>query len=153
MTTWGWELQLDMFGCDNNKLKDASFISDFKRKVIPAIDMTAYGDIHLAHFATHSHEAAGYSSFQFIETSSITGHYAENLGQAYLNVFSCKPFTPQIVINMACEMFDAQSYTPRFGPRGATAEGEYKFVKPVFRQEEGGPLVIKALVSEMGRVA
>ena len=34
---------------------------------------------------------------QLIETSLISGHFANDSNRAYLDIFSCKPYNPKIV--------------------------------------------------------
>jgi len=54
--------------------------------------MKAFGEPVCEHFATHDPQAAGYSLVQLIETSSITGHFVDRSGDAYIDVFSCRAF-------------------------------------------------------------
>lgn len=102
---WGYHLILDCKGCDKNKLKDGKNIIAFVKELVPAIDMKAYGEPTLAHFATHNPHAAGYSLVQLIETSSITGHFAEEIGDAYIDIFSCKPFDMEVAKRVVSEYF------------------------------------------------
>jgi S-adenosylmethionine/arginine decarboxylase-like enzyme len=62
--------------------------------------MVVYGEPVLKHFATHLPEAAGYSLVQLIETSAVTGHFCDTSGDAYLDVFSCKDFDPEVAIEV-----------------------------------------------------
>lgn len=146
--TWGFEIIIDLSGCNPRKLKDVGGIQAWLGRLIPAIDMKAYGSLQIEHFATHSHDAAGYSFLQFIETSSITGHLAENLGQAYINLFSCKVFDPEFVLKSAIEHFEATSFQKVFIERGNQNHFS-KIVHPVFKDGD----TIRELIGEMGRVA
>ena len=87
---WGYHLILDCKHCSVEKLKNPDNIRAFiqERLLVPGIDMKAYGEPVLAHFATHNEHASGYSMVQLIETSSITAHFAENIGELYLDIFS-----------------------------------------------------------------
>jgi S-adenosylmethionine/arginine decarboxylase-like enzyme len=67
--------------------------------------MVAYGDPVIEHFATHSHEAAGYTLLQMIETSNIAAHFAENIGQVYIDVFSCKAFDVEAALGICKKYF------------------------------------------------
>ena len=60
--------------------------------------MVAYGEPLLAHFAEHVPDAAGWSLVQLIETSSITGHFCDATGDAYIDVLSCKAFEPEAAL-------------------------------------------------------
>jgi S-adenosylmethionine/arginine decarboxylase-like enzyme len=96
---WGQHLLLDLAGCNANVCEKEA-IADFVRELVPAIDMKAYGEPLIVHFAEHSYEAAGYSLVQLIETSAITGHFGDNNRDAYLDIFSCKEFSEDIVIQV-----------------------------------------------------
>ena len=92
---WGQHLVLDLSGCDKAKISDGENILAWGRELVKAIDMVAYGQPLLEHFATHKLETAGYSFVQMIETSNICGHFAENLGEVYIDIFSCRDFDDQ----------------------------------------------------------
>lgn len=102
---WGYHLILDCKHCSVDKLKSADNIRAFIQTLVPGIDMKAYGEPLLAHFATHNPHAAGYSLVQLIETSSITAHFAENIGELYLDIFSCKPFDIEDAKRIVTEFF------------------------------------------------
>lgn len=67
--------------------------------------MRAFGEPVCEHFATHDPDAAGYSLVQLIETSSITGHFVDRNGDAYIDVFSCKPFDVETARAVVREYF------------------------------------------------
>ena len=91
-TYWGYHLILDCQGCAIKRVTDGENIRQFVKTLVKAIDMKAYGEPVIQHFAAHNPEAAGYSLVQLIETSSITGHFVDLNGDCYLDIFSCKPF-------------------------------------------------------------
>ena len=60
--------------------------------------MVAYGEPNIAYLPTPSRpECSGWSVVQLIYTSSITCHFADDSGDFYLDVFSCKEFDKEIV--------------------------------------------------------
>ena len=67
--------------------------------------MIAYGEPIVEHFASHSYEAAGYTLLQMIETSNIAAHFAENIGQVYIDVFSCKAFDVEVALGVCKKYF------------------------------------------------
>lgn len=116
---WGYEILIGLKGCNEKKLKDIYGVENWiLNELIPQIGMKAYGDFIAHNFATHSHEAAGWSFLQFIETSSISGHLAENIGQAYINLFSCKDFKEDLVAVSCIDYFEATEMEIKFIPRG-----------------------------------
>ena len=106
---WGYHLILDCKFCEPEKLKDPENIKKFIKDLVDGIDMVAYGEPTLAHFATHNEHAAGYSLVQLIETSSITAHFAENIGELYLDIFSCKSFEIEDAKRIVREYFAPKS--------------------------------------------
>lgn len=104
---WGQHLILDLGDCNEN-VCSKSAIAVFVKELVEAIDMIAYGEPFIVHFAEHSYEAAGYSLVQLIETSAITGHFSDNNRDAYLDIFSCKFFDNDIVIKVVEKHFAPQ---------------------------------------------
>ena len=102
---WGQHLVLDFNGCPKELLADKENILDWSKELVQAIDMVAYGEPIIEHFATHSHEAAGYTLLQMIETSNIAAHFAENIGQVYIDVFSCKAFDVEVALGICKKYF------------------------------------------------
>ncbi len=105
---WGQHLILDISGCPKNLLADKNNILAWNKEIVNAIDMVAYGNPIVEHFATHSHDAAGYTLLQMIETSNIAAHFAENIGQVYIDIFSCKSFNVDTAIEVCKKYFQPQ---------------------------------------------
>lgn len=93
---WGYHLLLDCKGCEKEKVGSKENLATFVKQLVKDIDMTAFGEPTIEHFATHNPKAAGYSLVQLIETSSITGHFVDDDGSAYIDIFSCKPFDLEV---------------------------------------------------------
>ncbi|WP_280442748.1 S-adenosylmethionine decarboxylase family protein [Nocardia brasiliensis] len=89
---WGLSMSLDLFGCEPNRLRDAGFLEEFVIRLCDDIGMKRYGTTQLAYFGSGA--AVGYSLVQLIETSCITGHFAEASNSAYLDLFSCAAYAP-----------------------------------------------------------
>jgi S-adenosylmethionine/arginine decarboxylase-like enzyme len=102
---WGYHLILDCRGGDLDAVRDRGTILAWVRRLVERIDMRAYGAPVCEHFATHDPDAAGYSLVQLIETSSITGHFVDRTGDAYIDVFSCKPFDIEAARSTVHESF------------------------------------------------
>lgn len=114
---WGQHLILDVADCNVNVCSKKA-ISVFVKELVNAIDMKAYGEPVIVHFAEHSHDAVGYSLVQLIETSAITGHFSDNNRDAYLDIFSCKSFDKNIVIQMLEKHFSPKKINAIFLNRG-----------------------------------
>ena len=120
---WGYHLILDASGCDLLSISDGENIKAFARELVTSIDMVAYGEPQAVHFGTGN--KAGYTLVQLIETSNICAHFVEENSQFYLDVFSCKEFDPETVINVAKKYFNCTHFNTAFLERKApTIEGE-----------------------------
>lgn len=89
---WGYHLILDCQGCLREKISDGDHIRTFAKALVARIEMKAFGEPLVQHFAAHEPTVGGYSLVQLIETSSITGHFVDQNGDAYLDIFSCQRF-------------------------------------------------------------
>lgn len=107
MAYWGYHLILDCGGCEKDKISSKEVIIAFTKELVKRIDMVAFGDPIVEHFATHDPSKAGYSMLQLIETSNLSAHFVERDNTAYFDVFSCKPFDNQCVIDTVKEYFGA----------------------------------------------
>jgi S-adenosylmethionine/arginine decarboxylase-like enzyme len=89
---FGFELILDCYDCDITIISSKEKLEEYARKLCEVIDMKPYGNPIVEYFGLSEPHTKGYSIVQLIETSSITGHFSEYWGNAYINIFSCKPF-------------------------------------------------------------
>ena len=105
---WGQHLILDMGGCNGNITRKES-IRAFVAELVDVIDMVAYGEPVIEHFATHNHEAAGYTLVQLIETSAISAHFSDHNRDVYLDVFSCKSVDGDRVLRVVDKYFEPKS--------------------------------------------
>lgn len=56
----------------------------------------------------------GYSALQFIETSSITLHFDETENRAFIEVFSCKFFDPDMAAEFCRKFLGAKKSKLRY---------------------------------------
>jgi S-adenosylmethionine decarboxylase len=104
-TYWGYHLILDCSGCSHEAITDAHTIYDFTKRLVKDIDMVAYGEPQIVNFG--SGNKAGYTLVQLIETSNICAHFVNENSTMYLDVFSCKQFDNEVVVNLVREFFGA----------------------------------------------
>ena len=116
---WGYHLILDCKNCDLDKIKNGDTIRTFTKTLVERIDMKAFGEPMVEHFATHDPAAGGYSLVQLIETSSITGHFVDENGDAYIDIFSCKTFDIETAKEVVKEFFNPEKMRTIFLTRQA----------------------------------
>lgn len=93
---WGIASSIDIYNCAPEKIRDAELIRRFVVELCDLIEMKRFGETQVVHFG-EDEKVAGYSMVQLIETSLISAHFANLTNAVYLDVFSCKPYPPQIV--------------------------------------------------------
>ena len=67
--------------------------------------MTGVQTCALPIFAEGSLDKAGWTMIQLIETSNIMGHFLDHNGDLYLDIFSCKDYNEQLVIDLLKQCF------------------------------------------------
>ena len=93
---WGIASAIDIYDCDPEKIRCAETIRRFVVELCELIEMKRFGETQVVHFG-EDERVAGYSMVQLIETSLISAHFANQTNTVYLDVFSCKPYDPEIV--------------------------------------------------------
>jgi S-adenosylmethionine decarboxylase len=111
---FGWELILDVYECNRGTISDEAAIKKFARGLCEAIGMKPYGEPLTPYFGEKLEHTKGYSLLQFVETSSIVGHFSEGSGAVYLNIFSCKEYDIEKAEDFAKEYFGAERAHSRF---------------------------------------
>ena len=98
MQYWGKHLVADVKACNISRATDPEYIRWFTKELVRMIEMVPHGEPQVVHFADGT-DLAGWTLIQLIETSSIIGHFLDHNGDLYLDVFSCKDFEEQRVMN------------------------------------------------------
>lgn len=122
--SWGYHLMLDCSHCIPMTIRNKNHIIIFAQTLVKRIDMVPFGEPQVQHFG--SGNKAGYTLVQLIETSNITGHFCEETDDLYLDVFSCKPFEPEVVEAVVDGFFKPQSKHSKFTLRQAGADLQLK---------------------------
>jgi|TARA_R110002167_G_scaffold7204_1_gene33960 S-adenosylmethionine/arginine decarboxylase-like enzyme len=110
---WGYHTLFDCKSCPVEKFTEEN-IRSFIKNIVWKIDMKAYGDPMIAHFATHNPAAAGYSFCQMIETSNITGHFVDETGDCYIDIFSCKDYDKGIAKEVINKFFKPRGISMKY---------------------------------------
>ncbi len=105
---WGWHLVLNLYECSAQLIESEEVIAKFVVDLCDKIEMRRFGDPVIINFGDDP-AVTGYSLFQLIETSNIAGHFANQSQAAYLDVFSCKEFDPQITAEFCSAAFEAKT--------------------------------------------
>ncbi|HDM36124.1 MAG TPA: S-adenosylmethionine decarboxylase [Candidatus Syntrophoarchaeum butanivorans] len=103
---WGLSTSIDLHGCDPQLIRDPEMIKRYIDELCDLIDMKPFGEMEIVYFG-EKNDNGGYSAVQFIETSLISAHFVDRTNNGYIDVFSCKPYDPELVAKFSKEFFRA----------------------------------------------
>lgn len=106
---WGVLTSVDIYESAPDIIRDAQQIERFVHELCDLIDMKRFGDCQVVHFG-EDERVEGFSMTQLIETSLISGHFANASNTVYLDVFSCKFYDPREVAEFAMSFFKGVHY-------------------------------------------
>lgn len=105
---WGVLASIDIYDCSPAMIRDKEKIRQYVIELCHLIGMRRFGECHVVHFGKDE-RVEGHSMVQFIETSLISGHFANLTNAAYIDIFSCKAYDPEQVARFSKEFFQAES--------------------------------------------
>ncbi len=115
---WGIASCIDLTDCNPEKIRDSGEIRRFVIELCQFLKVRAYGDTQVVHFGEDP-RVNGFSMVQLIETSLISGHFANHDNSAFLDIFSCKEYPPKAAAQFCSIFFEAKSYRVNIVYRGA----------------------------------
>jgi S-adenosylmethionine decarboxylase len=106
---WGVLTSVDIYKSDPDIIRNAKSIEQFVYQLCDLIEMKRYGECQIVHFGKDK-KVEGFSMTQLIETSLISGHFANASNTIYLDVFSCKFYEPREIAEFATSFFKGRNY-------------------------------------------
>jgi len=106
---WGMSVCVDLKDCDPKTLRDAKKVKEFVNNLVLLLEMKKFGKTTVVDFGENP-RVTGFSMTQLIETSLISGHFANNSNAIYLDIFSCKAYAPYKAAEFCKKFFGAKSY-------------------------------------------
>lgn len=106
---WGLCTAVDLQECNPDLIRDADHIKRYVVELCELIGMQRFGECQVVNFGEG--RVAGYSMVQLISTSLISGHFANDTNNAYLDIFSCKGYDPGLVEDFSKRFFGARRST------------------------------------------
>jgi S-adenosylmethionine decarboxylase len=106
---WGLSASVDIYDCEPSAIRDAENIREFVRQLCDRLGMKRFGECQVVNFGAEE-RVAGFSMTQLIETSLVSGHFANASNSAYLDIFSCKFYEPRVMAEFATTYFRGSRY-------------------------------------------
>jgi S-adenosylmethionine/arginine decarboxylase-like enzyme len=106
--SWGMLTSLDLKACNPQKIRSYDDIKKYIYGLCDLIGMKRFGEPTIISFGEEE-AVAGYSMTQLIETSLISGHFANKIDAAFIDIFSCKIYNPILAATFTQRYFEADS--------------------------------------------
>lgn len=107
--SWGMLTNVDLKSCNSGFIRDAEKIKTFVAELCDLIGAKRFGECTVVHFGERD-DVQGYSMVQLIESSLVSGHFANKTNSVYLDIFSCKYYDPNAAAEFAKKFFEASDY-------------------------------------------
>lgn len=108
MDIWGKLTSIDLENCNIDTIKSKESIQLYIDKLCELIQMKKFGEAQIVHFG-QTKKVEGFSFTQLIETSCITGHFANNLKAAFIDIFSCSEYNSEEAAEFTASFFEAKA--------------------------------------------
>jgi hypothetical protein len=102
---------IDLKKCNLEIMQDAGAIRTYVSTLLKLIDMQAVGELQIQKFGEG--DLFGYSFSQFIMTSLLSGHFIEKTRSIYLDIFSCKEYSPDKIVQFSAMYFQGTPVSVR----------------------------------------
>lgn len=122
LAPWGHYAILDCSECNLASIQSEETLRTWITEVLVAIEMEAIGGPIIARTGVDQADKEGFTLVQIIETGSIVAHFIDRDRHIYVDVFSCKEFTPEVVETCLKKHFGASIAVNKLMiPRNAAA--------------------------------
>lgn len=103
---WGLVSSIDLHNCNPKTIRDADAVKAFVYELCDRIKVKRFGECTVVDFGEDP-RVSGFSMTQLVETSLISGHFANQSNTVYLDIFSCKFYDPVVAAEYAKEFFES----------------------------------------------
>ncbi len=107
--SWWIASSVDVYWCNPDLIRDVDSIQKYVKELCNLIQMKTFWDTQIVHF-WEDEKVAWYSMTQLIETSLVSGHFANATNNAYIDIFSCKYYDPKVVADFTVRYFKWKHY-------------------------------------------
>lgn len=107
---WGLYSGIDIHNCDPDIIRDEEMIRQYIIQLCDLLEMKRFNEAQVVHFG-NDERIAGFSMVQLIETSLISGHFANLTNSAYIDVFSCRYYDPEVIAHFSLSFFKGSEYS------------------------------------------
>ena len=100
---WGVHLSLDLKHCNEN-VKNEEKLRAFANVLVKSIQMEQHGPTECVHFGKDDKQ--GWTLSGLLTTSNYCGHFCDDSGDGYIDIFSCRNIDANVVLLLVNEWFE-----------------------------------------------
>lgn len=108
LNSWGMLTSIDLKNCNPKTIRSYDHLKKYMYDLCDFIDMRRFGEPTIITFGEED-KVLGYSMTQFIETSLVSGHFADETNAGFIDIFSCKLYNPMKAAQFTQNYFEASS--------------------------------------------
>jgi len=109
----GYQAIFDIKSCQID-VTNINYLLYFVEVLVKSVDMKPYGNPLVKHMIMKDKPYLnGISIVQLIYTSSVTCHFMDDTGNAYIDFFSCKKFDVNVLTNVIDQLLKPRSIKVR----------------------------------------
>lgn len=109
---WGYHLLVDARGCDKSTINSSSTIKTFIETMVDKLHMIPVGEPILREF--NDDNGRGVSCIQLVTTSHFSVHTDDTSMAAYIDIFSCEKYDPEVALKVIHEFFNPKEIIKKF---------------------------------------
>lgn len=152
---WGLLASIDLFKCNPQTIRSKEKIQEYVIKLCDLIGVKRFGETTIVDFG-QDEKVSGFSMVQLIETSLISGHFANASNNSYIDIFSCKEYDIDKAVDFSKQFFEPENtishvvvrkLEPVKGETSRILENPRNWLFENFGMDKGRSLAIK--VNEM----
>ncbi|MFH1426426.1 MAG: S-adenosylmethionine decarboxylase [Candidatus Kerfeldbacteria bacterium] len=106
---WGLYTSIDLYGCEPELLRDEENIRNYTHELCDRLGVKRFEDTKIVEFGDDP-RVHGYSMVQLIESSLVSGHFANESDAVYMDIFSCKFYDVNVVVETSKKFFKTENY-------------------------------------------
>ena len=118
---WGMLTSIDLSDCAPEILRSGEMIKQYAVELCDLIKMKRFQEPVVVRFGADP-KVSGYSLAQLIETSLVSGHFAETDNSVYIDIFSCKYYDQTEAVEFTKNFFKAKNAIFNTTLRGVTRD-------------------------------
>jgi len=117
LKVWGYSTHINLSRCNEHRIRSIEGTKNFLKDLVYFIKMTPYGEPQVIHFGKKE-DVAGISGNIFLEESNICLHLVEVDNSAFIDIFSCKPYSAEVAYSYCEKYFQSESGNYSYLTRG-----------------------------------